>query len=286
VHCATLLALGLVLCGCGLTTSQRAAVRSFSEATAALGEVTGREFIQMRDDTIAMNQRHLALTSPGSDPVGSLEGQFTVEAVTVRVQATGTIRTYGELLQALVDDTQEKELQTAADRFMASVRGLPKANRALKEEQIAALGKLVQEVGGLIVEAKKRAAIKQIVPSASEQIDTLCDLLAGDFDPDQPKLAAQYLIVANRLSVDADTAVRRATDPTARTDAAAAFQLAQASRTRLATLVKQASDAVKQLKAANRALAQAVAADEVTREDLIAYVTTVRTLVETAKVLR
>jgi len=275
----------MVASGCGLTTPQRAAVRSFSEATAALGEVSGREFVQMRDDTIAMNQRRLALTKPESGPTKPLEGQFTVEAVAVRVQATETIRTYGELLQALVDDTQEKELQTAADRFTASVRGLPKVNRTLKEEQIAALGKLVQAVGGVVVEAKKRDAIKQIVPGASEQIDTLCDLLAADFDPDQPKLAAQYLIAANGLSVEADTAVKRATDPTARTEAAAAYQLADASRARLATLVKMTGDAVTQLKAANRALAQAVATDEVTREELVAYITTVQTLVETAKVL-
>ncbi|MBA2593669.1 MAG: hypothetical protein H0U97_16035 [Gammaproteobacteria bacterium] len=46
-----------------------------------------------------------------------------------------------------------------------------------------------------------------------------------------------------------------------------------------------AGDAVTQLKAANRALAQAVATDEVTREELVAYITTVQTLVETAKVL-
>lgn len=277
----------MVASGCGLTTPQRATVRSFSEATAALGEVTGRELIQMRDSTIAMNQRHLALTKPGpeSAPTKSLEGQFTVEAVTARVQATDTIRTYGELLQALVDDTQEKELQTAADRFTASVRGLPTANRTLKEEQIAALGRLVQMVGGLIVEAKKRDAIKQIVPDASGQIETLCDLLAADFDPDQPRLAAQYLIAANSLSVEADTAVKRTTDPTGRAAAAAAYQLAESSRVRLATLVKTAADAVTQLKAANRALAQAVASDEVTREDLVSYITTVQNLVETAKVL-
>src|SRR5690349_9022315 len=118
---ATLVALSIVASGCGLTTPQRAAVRSFSEATAALGEVTGSELIQLRDGTVAMNQQRLALTQPGpeSGPIKSLEGQFTVEAVTARVQATDTIRTYGELRQALVDDTQEKELQTAADRFTA-----------------------------------------------------------------------------------------------------------------------------------------------------------------------
>ena len=281
---AALLALAIVVCGCGLTTPQRAAVRSFSGATAALGEVTGREFVEMRDSTIAMNRQLLAL--PGDHSVKTLEGQFTVEAVTVRVKATETIRTYGELLQALVDDTQERELQTAADNFAASVRGLPKVNRALKEEQIAALGKLVQAVGGLIVEAKKKAAIKQIVPDASAQIDVLCDLLAADFDADQPKLAAQYLLVANRLSTAADTAIKKGTDATGRADAAAAYELAETSRSRLDTLVKTASEAVTQLKAANRALADAVSSDQVTREDILNYVTTVQTLVETAKVLR
>jgi hypothetical protein len=280
----SLLALSIVASGCGLTTPQRSAVRSFSGATAALGEVTGQEFVEMRASSIAMNRQLLAL--PGDHSIKSLEGQFTVEAVTARVQATETIRTYGELLQGLVDDTQEKELQTAADKFTASVRGLPNANRALNEKQIAALGKVVQEVGGLIVEAKKKAAIKHIVPAASAQIDVLCDLLAADFDPDQPKLAAQYLVVANRLSTAADTAIKRATDATGRADAATAYALAETSRARLATLVKTASDAVRQLKAANRVLADAVSSDQVTTEDLVNYITTVQTLVETANVLR
>src|SRR6185369_15773670 len=115
----------------------------------------------------------------GAGDVGSLEGAFSTEAVMARTQAANALGAYGALLQALVDDTQEKELQTAADRFVASVKGLPGTERNLSDTQLASIGKLVQVGGSLVIEAKKKDAIRTIIPKANPQVATLCDLLAA-----------------------------------------------------------------------------------------------------------
>lgn len=285
--CKALLAVGslLALSACGLTTTQRAAVRNFSRATAAFGEASAGEFVRMRDATMRMNAARAELAEPGEN-VGPLEGAFSVEAVMVRTQAANALGAYGELLQALVDDTQEQELQTAADRFVASVRGLPGTEKSLNDAQLTSIGKLVQMGGSLVVEAKKKEAIRQIVPQADAQVAVLCDLLAADFDPDGARLGTQFVLAANLLLTDAGTVVRRAKDPETRAAATAAYQLASASRARKDAVLAPASKAALELKAANRALTEAISSDEVTGQDLDAYVATVQTLVEAIKVLR
>jgi hypothetical protein len=269
---------------CGLTTSQRAAVRSFSSATAALGEATSGEFVGMRDEVIRMNTARAELAPPGSIE-GPLDGPFSAEAVVVRTQAATVLHDYGALLQALVDDTQEQELQTASDRFVASVRGLPAAQKQISETQLASIGRLVQVAGGLIVEYKKRQAIRQIVPAADPQVATLCDLLAADFDPDGANLAAGHLLAANALLADAGTQVRRASNPATRTAATDAYQLATAARNRRLVHAR-AKEAALELKAANKNLADAVASNEISVDDLKNYATTVKTLVDTIKALQ
>ena len=274
----------VLLSACGLTTSQRAAVRNFSQATAALGEATSGELVGMRNATIRMNTARAQLSPPGAIE-GPLEGPFSADAVIARTQAATVLHDYGALLQALVDDTQEQELQTASDRFVASVRGLPGASKKISETQLAGMGQLVQAAGGVLVEYKKKQAIKRIVPAADPQVATLCDLLAADFDPDGANLAAGYLSAANSLLRDAGTQVRRASNPETRAAATDAYQLATASRARRVVL-DRAKEAAIELKAANKSLADAVASDEISSEDLKSYATTVKTLVDTIKALQ
>lgn len=276
----------VALSACGLTTTQRAAVRNFSQATAAFGEVSAGELARMRDATIRMNAARVELAGGAGEDIESLEGAFTIQAVMARAQAANTLGAYGELLQALVDDTQEKELQTAADRFVASVRGLPGTEKSLTDDQLASIGKLVQLGGSLVVEAKKKDAIEKIVPAANPQVATLCDLLAADFDPDDTRLAAQYVLAANLLLADAGTVVRRAKDPETRAAATAAYQLAYDSRARAKAVLVPASRAARELKRANQSLTDAINSDAVTPEDLDNYAATVRTLVDAIKVLR
>ena len=268
---------------CGLTATQRAAVRTFSQATAALGEAASGQFVQMRDEMIRMNTARSQLSAPGEHG-GPLEGSFSVDAVVTRTKAANTLRNYGELLHALVEDTQEKELQTASDKFVASVRGLPGTEKKLSDAQLAAMGKLVQMAGAVIVEAKKKEAIRRIVPEADPQVAALCDLLAADFKPAGDRLGADYMTTADDLLATAGTSVRRATTPEARAAATAAYQLAVTSRARRNVLASAGAAAV-QLKSANKTLSGAIVSDELTSEDLKSYAATVQTLVDTIEVL-
>jgi hypothetical protein len=273
----------LTASACGLTTTQRAAVRNFSQATSALGEATSGQFVQMRDQVIEMNTVRIGLAGPRAQET-NLDGAFLFKDVMARTQAASTLQTYGDLLQGLVDDTQEQELQTASDKLVNSVRGLPGASKRLSDAQLNAIGKAVQQVGGLWIEYKKRKALKTIVPTAEPQIDALCDLLAADFDPDANNLASGYLNAASRLRTVSDTSVKSATNPETRVAAAAAYQLAEAARARRDVLA-QAATAATQLKTANKDLGEAIESDQVTTDDLKGYAATVKTLVDTIKVL-
>jgi len=283
MHRHLLALLFLTVTACGLTTTQRAAVRNFSQATAALGEATSGQFVQMRDDVIRMNTARSELAAPGPHE-GALDGPFAFKDVVVRTQAASALREYGELLQALVDDTQEKELQTASDNFVASVRGLPGTEKKLSDNQLNGIGQAVREVGSLVVEWKKKQAIEHIVPEADPQVAALCDLLAADLDPDGNRLATGYLNAASRLRTASDSSVKGSSNPTTRAAAAAAYQFAETSRARRDVL-ERASAAATKLKAANKALTTAIASNEVTSDDLKSYAATVQSLIETIKVL-
>ncbi len=277
-----------IIGGCGLTAAQRNAIKRFSRATAAVGEVTSAELLQMREATVLMNVRRLEITGIEKDEPDhiDLDENFDIEDVEARVKAAKTLQNYGELLLSLVQDTQGKDLKKAADKFVESVRGLPSADRRLTPEKLDAIGEGVQAIGGIIVEGLKAQEIKRIVEGANEQVAHLCDLLAADFDRDQDgKLASQFVLTTERLLVRADRKFRESKGREERATTLAAFHLAQTKRERY-TLLDRASQAVAQMKKANSELAESMKSDKPMLKDLKELSKKVKSLLDALKVLK
>ena len=192
--------------GCALTATQKEAVALFSAATVELAEITEHELLELRNATIRMRSCSVVLLrDPVSDRLeeGASEGSedapsdlptadsappldddlaqgFTLDRLEPRLQALTALRTYGELLLSLVEDTQQEELEEAADAFRQSIRDLPTEYRALSDAQLGAISEITITLGGLVVEAKKANAVRRIVRKTAGQVECLCGLLAEE----------------------------------------------------------------------------------------------------------
>jgi hypothetical protein len=275
VRLIAVLSLAVLGSGCaGLTASQKAAITEFSRATNAVGQMTQAELTEMRERMIQTNQRRLVLRGKdsGLTPAGPLDGNLTVSNVSVVVAAATALQGYGEMLEALATDTQTAELQGAADKFTTSLGRVP--NVKLSQGESDAIKGAVVFAGQLFIEAKKARALKTIVPKAKPAIDQICDTLTRDFDFQQGGLA-QDLATANESLFGAAAAAFQ--DAPAGSDASAigvrsfslpALQYAVEGRLRQDEILKRISSAATAIKKANAALADALATDRFTLEDV------------------
>jgi len=201
------LAVALVLLtGCALSARQKAAVGQFSESATTLGDVTSSQLKAMRDGTVEMTKQRLLLAGKSRDPnLGdqtSLDRGFEVSRVETVSGAAQALAAYGKSLAALVNDSQSAELQAASRDLVASLGRVPEAKERLSDKQLEAIGTVVQEVGGLWVEWKRKEAVTTIVREARPAVDRLCDLLARDFAPGTGWVALQLQVIEDPLLYD------------------------------------------------------------------------------------
>ncbi len=278
-----------LLVSCGLTASQRKALKEFSSATASIGEVTSAELVRMRNEIIQMNVHRLRITEVKDMKLPDdkdLDKALDVEDVVERVRAAEVLQTYGELLLSLAEDTQQEELSAAADRFVQNVKGLPGVDRKLTQEQLDGIGKVVKTVGGLIVEHMKAKAIKLIVRDTSGQVEHLCDLLEADFDHENDRLAGQFVASTEKLLTASGKALERSGTLEERIAAIDALKLGRANRDRREEVLDRISQAVVKIKSANAELDGSLNSNKVTVEDLKEFSTRVRSLIDALKVLK
>jgi len=267
---------------CGLTTMQRQAVASLAEAAVTAGSFAATTFPEMRQAAVALNATSVRLGGHASP--GDLDEGFHVERVAPRVAAALALADYGELLRALVEETRHDELAAAAARFVASARTVP--GRRMSDEQYAALGDLVEGIGGMVIEARKARAIERIVPAYEADVDHLCDLLLEDFDPRGLHLAQRFAITLERLDADADLALALRDGPSlGRSIAVQGIQQVTAGRALLEVAGGQGRVMVLTLKRANAALAAALRDDVVAIDDLRAVAMQVQSLAAAVRVL-
>ena len=261
-----LLALALVLvpfAGCALTAQQKAAVSQFSGSATALGDVTSSQLNAMRDDTMRMTIERLLLGGKSKDPnLGdqtSLDRGFDVERVETVLGATQALAAYGKSLAALVEDTQLAELKAASNEFVASLGRVPTAKEHLSDEKLQAIGTVVEEVGGLWIEWKRKQAVTTIVNNSKGAVEHLCDLLVRDFDPKNGWVALQLQIIEDPLMAEATNGLNDGRTYNDRKIALEAFRLVHDSRMSRTQVLPRVTDAATAMKKANSALANAIA---------------------------
>jgi hypothetical protein len=273
------LSLTILVSGCststlGLTASQKAAIGEFSRATAAIGETTQGELTEMRARMVQTNEQLFIIRGSASQlsPAAPLDGLLSVNTIAVVVAAATALQGYGEMLVGLVEDTQASQLQSAAGKFVTSLSNVPNVN--LSAGASDAISAVIVFAGERYIEAKKAHALKVIVPETRPAIDRICDTLASDFDWQSNGLAAALDTQNQLLQSAASSAVQ---DTAGSTDGAAvvarsvslpALQYAVQTRLRRDEVQKRVQSSVLAIKKANAALADALANDRWSLEDV------------------
>lgn len=278
-----------LLSGCALTAHQKAAVSQFSDSAERLGNVTSSELKAMRDDTMKMTMERLLLGGRSKDPnLGdqtSLDRGFELKRVETVSGATLALAAYGRSLAALVDDTQSADLQSASNEFVASLGRVPTVKEQLNDKQLEAIGSVVQEVGGLWIEWKRKQAVTTIVKASRQAVDHLCDLLIRDFDPDNGWVALQLQVVEDPLMVEATNVLYDGRTYQDRQITLDAFRLVHGSRMRRTEVLKRVTEGAAAMKRANRALVQAVANSAWSIQDIHDFAQRARSLQTTVNIV-
>ena len=183
--------LTVLLSGCALTAAQKAAVSQFSDSAAALGDITSSELIAMRDGTVKMTMERLLLGGKSKDKElgnqATLDRGFELKRVEAVSGAARALAAYGKSLGALVNDTQSADLKAASNEFIASLGRVPAATEHINDQQLGAIGTVIQDVGGFWIEWKRKQAVETIVAKSQRAVEHLCDLLIRDFSPGNDK---------------------------------------------------------------------------------------------------
>lgn len=263
----------LLISGCALNSEQREATRQFAYASANIGEFSVREFNHLRENTIDMNVSSVALRGHAKlfddSGVVVLDEALKPQVIMPRIKAAQALSSYGKLLLALVEHSQDQELKRAANDFVGSFRSIEQLE--LSEKQLQGLGRLVQSIGSIWVDAKKAEAIEEIVPAVSKDVDKLCTLLIQDFSASAENVGQGYDATISNLLADSAMVLK---DPKAsysdRFIAVNGVKHAWEERAHLTMISTQAVKTLKKLRAANQQLTKAVKEDDFEIDDILA----------------
>ena len=279
----------LLLTGCALSARQKAAVSQFSDSAATLGDVTSSQLKAMRDGTVEMTKQRLLLAGRSRDAnLGdqtSLDRGFEVSRVETVSGAAQALAAYGKSLAALANDSQSAELQAASHDLVASLGRVPEAKEKLSDKQLEAIGTVVQEVGGLWVEWKRKEAVTTIVREARPAVDRLCDLLVRDFAPGTGWVALQLQVIEDPLIAEATNVLYDGRSYDERKRASDAIDLVHGNRMRRTEVLQRVSDAAAAMKKANAALAQAVESSAWSAQDIQAFAERAQSLRAAVKII-
>lgn len=297
-RCCSLLTLAVlvsILTGCALTATQKAAVSQFSNSAATLGDVTSSELGVMRNGTVKMTIERLLLGGKSKDTnLGdqtSLDRGFELERVETMSGAAQALGAYGKSLAALVDDTQSAELKAASNEFVASLGRVPTAKQYINDQQLEAIGTVIQDVGGFWIEWKRKQAVEKVVENSQKLVEHLCDLLIRDFNPGNDKgenkgwVALQLQVVEDPLMAEATNGLYDGQTYNDRKVALEAFRLAHDSRMRRTEVLKRITDGATAMKKANNALAQAIANSTWSFQDIQDFAQKARSLQTAVKII-
>ena len=260
-----LMLLVAALAGCALSSTQREATNRFAQASTDIGDFASGEFSHFRSATIGMNATSIAIN--GHAKKDNLDGAFDPDWVIERAKSARALSTYGKLLLSLVNETQEAELKQASNNFVDSFKSI--SDKQMTDTQLEGLGQSVQAIGSFVVEAKKAKAVKEIVPAAANDVNSLCDLLIRDLTPQGGHLATGFEATITQLTQDTDSFLEKPDkSPADRLIATGGRRKAQEESEHLAQISTQAVKTLNALKSANAQLVKAVLNDSLSIEDI------------------
>ncbi len=273
-----LFAVALFATACGLTPQHKADIHAFSRSAVALADIGRDEFIASRNDVVEMNRRRYLLGDPTMQP-DALDGFMTIERIEERLAALDALADYGQALAVLLGTADKAELQTAANSL---VGGLAEIDALAPDSEVAGLiSGAITSVSGIFVEAKRRAAIEDVVELVHADIMEIADLIASEFDVVNGEWALAYQLTGSELRgviIDANGTPSSGALRSSRL----AVEEGRRSFERLALRVQDAAD---QLAAAQINLLESLENDKVNRLEIQALRQTITELTTTRDIL-
>ena len=275
----------IFMTGCGLTKVQKGGVATFGQAAATLGTASKEQFqggrdnvIEMKGLRLAIEKKALSAAKPDGKPADrefyaeelNLDAGLDPDNIEKRMNAVELLIQYGNLLVAFSEETQEKELTSAADNFKKSVKKFP--GNPLSEGEIDGLGQVVVVAGKMWIEHEKKEALGKIIPTVSPLIKKLCDDLESDFDPQKKGVAADTYNTQERLANEAIDGLKRTGDSMGdRRLLINGFALADRNKAGLETTSKKLLKAVASLRLADDKLVSLIAGNKFTLDEIKAF---------------
>lgn len=284
-----LLALFLVifLSGCGLPKEQLVKVQEFGTATAAVGDFGEKEFVDIRNGIIDMNQELLTIDNSKTISNLPIEKPVSVQDTAKRVAASKALKIYGSLLVKLSTKSDNKSLQQTASSLIVNTETA--LGDDMPDEKRDALAGAIAKVGSLWVAKKKSDALREIVLLYQARVERLVNLLEADFSIKEKAhgYLAAYMVTAERLENAAGKLLASGNSYSAleRERAVHAIVISRSAKTHAGELSRSASNALDGLDRANLALAHAVNDSEYQHGDIDAYAKQVQELVNIVEVL-
>lgn len=286
----TVASIAQCLIGCGLTADQRKAVTSFSSSASDLGSASGEEFSQMQGTAVKLNT---ALYSGGDPAISSeirqglyrnLYGNFTPDRMALRIQLAQNLQKFGTLLNQLATTSETDQLSNAAGNLSANLKSLPPNLRFVSDNNADAIEKVVEEVGGILVEYKRKNAIRSIIELYNPQIIGACNLIHDDFDISQPHLGEQMNLVNGRLLQSTISTLRQEPDnPAVRSEGISDYALAYQTKAHIDTVYSSIMKSSTRCISADQALVKAMSSEEFSPDDIVSFETEVQQLVAALK---
>ena len=272
--------------GCGLTARQKLVLADFSRSAATVGEATSTEIKTFREKGIQANTQVLVLrgesTVAGLPTLSSLDRGYELSRVQPVIRAAEALAAYGQTMSALVNDTQTADIKQASTNLMQSIGQIPEAKAHLGQEQLNAFGTVIQEVGGLWVEDKRKKAVLMLVDRFGPAVDRVCDRLIQDFSagptPAKGWVYLQLQVTSERLEVAVQDQFAASTTFRERQQGLETYLLASDLRAQRDDLCSQVSSAAAAMKKANAVLMRTIHEDLPSTEDLQDFRDRARTL--------
>lgn len=255
-----LVVLTVAASGCGLSMTQKDSVLRYGNAAQTMGQFATNEFVEIRRSIIKMNMDRVTLY--GFRDYRDLGGPVDAEALSKRLAATKALKSYGELLVSLTNNSQYGNLKNAALNLSGSLNAIEGIK--LDDKQRGTLADLVGKSGSIFLEKRKAKHVREIVRRYQPVIDKICDLLLADFKVQSDGgtgLIAAYQNTAGRLKNKARTVLSsrdRAYSTTDRKRALEAYNLAQETAEQAKQVGLKATKLVTALKTANESIVRTV----------------------------
>ena len=273
------LALSVLIAGCGLTSVQKKGVYSFGDAATTLGRVVSQELPAMRSHVIEMKKLNYAIenrvmktlpTREAYEKKINIDSGLDAENIAKRLEAMGLLVKYGTFLSSFARDTADAELKKNA-RSLNDVKGL---------------GQIAHAGGKIFIEWKKKKLIKKVAVKISPLIQELCGELEKNFDVNGRGAAKNVDIVQERLYAESIDGLRRTSESVSdRLIQVEAFVLAQDSRIRLKQVSEKILYSVRALKKADDELLRLVTDNHVSIEKIKLFAEDTKDLISALKSL-